>query len=181
MKRIIKAAPRVLLAKKGIVLALMLAVLSACGFHMRRAVDLPEGLKTVYVNGFAPGSPFPSYLGQNMKLSDGQVTSDRETAGFVLNAVNEQFNRREVSLSDTGKANVYELTYILTFDIQTPTGQVILSPQTIQVVRDYFNPQIEVIGKSEEESVIRNEMYKEAVRTLLRRAEIALRGYSAAH
>lgn len=164
--------------KKGIVLGLLVTVVSACGFHMRRAVDLPEGLNTVYVNGFPPGSLFPSYLDQNMKLSEGQVIYDRGAAGFVLNAMSEQFKRREVSLSDTGKANVYELTYILTFDVQTPTGEVILNPQTIQVVRDYFNPQINVIGKSEEEGVIRNEMYREAVRTLLRRTEIALRNYA---
>lgn len=162
----------------AILVWLVLGQFLACGFHMREAVDLPEGMNTVYVNGFPPASPFPVYLNQNMKLSDGHVTYDRGKASFVLNAINEQFKRREVSLSETGKANVFELTYILTFNVEAPGGEVILAPQSIQVVRDYFNPQINVIGKSEEEGVIRNEMYKEAVRTLLRRAEIALRNYS---
>ncbi|MGH8547355.1 MAG: LPS assembly lipoprotein LptE [Methylococcales bacterium] len=161
----------------GVVLT---GVLSACGFHLRGAVELPEGMNTIYAQGFAPGSPFVSYLSQNLKQSDTNLSPKREDAGIILNAINEQFNRREVSLSDTGKANMYELSYILTYNLQDPDGEVILASQTITVVRDYFNPQVEVIGKSTEEGVIRKEMYQEAVRNLLRRFEVALRDRSAA-
>lgn len=160
--------------------AVLSSVLGACGFHLRSAVELPEGMNSIYAQGFSPGSPFPSYLSQHLKQSNGTVTANREDAGVVLNAVNEQFNRREVSLSETGKANMYELSYILTYDLRDPAGDPLLASQTITVVRDYFNPQVEVIGKSTEEGVIRKEMYQEAVRNLLRTLEVALHGRSAA-
>ncbi len=157
------------------VLLLLGSLIGACGFHLRKPVDLPDGMDQIYVKGLPPGSRFVNYLNQTVKLSDGQVTGDLSAAGLVLNVYNDHMDRREVSLSQTGKANEYELTYLLDYDLQLPDGEVVLPRQSIRVIRDYFNPQINVIGKSEEEGVIRNEMYKEAARTLLRRSEIALR------
>ncbi|MGH8557048.1 MAG: LPS assembly lipoprotein LptE [Methylococcales bacterium] len=180
MNSIFEGSSRPGRAGKTMVLAVLITALSACGFHLRSAVELPEGMKSVFAQNFAPGSPFLSYLDQNLKHADGELTSSRKDAGLVLKAVDEQFLRRAVSLSQTGKANMYELKYVLTYNLQDSAGELILASQTITVVRDYFNPQVEVIGKSTEEEVIRKEMYQEAVRNLLRRVEVALHGRSAA-
>ena len=168
----------------GIMLAALLTGLPACGWHLRGAVDLPEGMDVVYVKGFGQGSPFMAYFVQNLRFGNGQVTRDLGEASFVLNAISQQFSRREATLSSTGRTNTYQLAYELIFDLQTPSGDLILSEQIIRVVREYYNPQSDVIGnsniigKAQEENVIRNEMYKEAVNSVLRRAEVALRNYS---
>ncbi len=165
---------------KIFVFVVLAGVLCACGFHLRGAVKLPAGMEKIYPQGFAPGSQFLPYLAQDLKHADGALAPKREDAGVILNAMNEQFVRREVSLSETGKANMYQLSYILTYELQNPAGEVILNPQTITVVREYFNPQVEVIGKFEEEGQIRREMYREAVRNLLRSVEVATRGRTVA-
>ncbi len=180
MKTIIEASSPLVRFGKIIVVAVLSGVFYACGFHLRSSVELPEGMRSVYADGFTPGSPFLTYLGQKLQRGDGELTQSRQDARVVLKALNEQFLRREVSLSQTGKANSYELTYILTYNLQDPAGDAILAQQTISVIREYFNPQVDVIGKSEEENVIRKEMYREAVRNLLSRVEIALHGRSAA-
>ena len=46
--------------------------------------------------------------------------------------------------------------------------------QTIVVVRDYFNEQLNVIGKSQEEDLIRKEIYNDAVRSMIRRVGVVL-------
>ena len=155
-------------------LLLLGSLIGGCGFHLRKPVDLPAGMDQIYVKGLPRGSRFVNYLDQTIKLSDGQVIHESSAAGLILNVYKDQMDRREVSLSQTGKANEYELTYSLDYDLQLPDGKIVLPRQSIQVIRDYFNPQINVIGKSEEEDVIRDEMYREAARTLLRRTEIAL-------
>lgn len=162
------------LARFGCLLVLGF-VIGGCGFHLRKLVDLPRGMERIYVKGAPPGNQFVNQLNQTIKLSNGQVTPDLSSAGLILQVFNDNMSRREVSLSQTGKANEYELTYTLIYQLQLPTGETVLPRQSIQVIRDYFNPQINVIGKSEEEGVIRTEMYREAARTLLRRTEIALR------
>ena len=162
-------------AQKCLLLLIVAGWFAGCGFHLRKPVELPPGMNQIYVKGMTPGSLFVAHLNRTLKLSDGRVTNDLAAAGLVLKIFNDRMNRREVSLSQTGKANEYELTYILDYELQSPDGEKILPRQTIQVIRDYFNPQVNVIGKSSEENVIRNEMYKEAARTLLRRTEVALR------
>lgn len=161
--------------RKNLISVAFLVLFSACGFHLRQPVELPPGMNKVYVEGISQYSPFLSYFYQAIRLSDGHLTSDLASAGLVLNVLDEQLHRREVSLSESGKANEYELSYGLIYEVRTPEGEIISPRQTIYVLRDYFNPQINVIGKSEEEHLIRQEMYKEAVRTLLRRTQIALR------
>ncbi|MGR9107553.1 MAG: LPS-assembly lipoprotein LptE [Gammaproteobacteria bacterium] len=138
-------------------------------------------MNKIYVQGFVPGSQFPNYLNRDLKFADGSLTPNREDAGVILRAVNEQFLRREVSLSQTGQANMYELTYKLTYDLQNPAGETIMAQQNVTIVREYFNPQVNVIGKSEEEGVIRTEMYREAVRSVLRSVEVALRDRNELH
>jgi LPS-assembly lipoprotein len=141
-------------------------------------------MDVVYVNGIGQGTPFMTYFVRKLRRGNGRVTPNLGEASFVLNAISEKFGRRAATLSSTGRANTYHLSYELIFDLQTPPGDVILPEQVVRVAREYYNPQSDVIGnsniigKGEEENVIRNEMYKEAVNSVLRRAEVALRSYS---
>ncbi len=170
IRKLIYSSPQ-----KILFVLLVAGLFSGCGFQLRKPVELPPDKNQIFIRGLPAGRPFVSHLKQTIKLSDGRVTQDLATAGLVLNVLNDQSNRREVSLSQTGQANEFELTYRLDYELQSPDGKIILPRQSIQVTREYFNPQVNVIGKNSEENVIRNEMYKEVARTLLSRIEMALR------
>lgn len=169
------------MVRKIVPFVLLTVLLAACGFHLREAVELPEGMNQVYTTGFLPDSPFPNYLSKGLDLSGGAVVAKREKAGLILHALNEQFLRQEVSLSQAGKANQYKLTYILSYELQDPAGKLIQPPRTLTIEREYFNPQVNIIGKTEEEGLIRKEMYDEAVYSLFRSVEVTLRHRSSAH
>jgi LPS-assembly lipoprotein len=49
-----------------------------------------------------------------------------------------------------------------------------MARQPVEIKRDYFNNQLAIIAKDNEETVIRNEMYQQAVRTVVNRARVAL-------
>lgn len=158
--------------KKFLIVFFGLIVLTqvACGFKLRGTSELPPEMKQVFVYGIAPSSEFSRTLNDTLLTSGGRISEDRLGAGVVLHVIDERHNKREISLSNRGKANEYELYYELVFELHDSTGEVILPRQTVNVVRDYFNPQIAVIAKSEEEAVIWREMHQSAVRTLLQRA-----------
>jgi len=153
---------------------LLICVFGGCGWQLRGASDLPPEMAHVYVEGLSRKSRFVRELNENLAFADGGVSKDPQSAGVILKVHNEQFERRVVSLSEQGKATEYELIYRIRFELRKPDGSSLLPTQTIEIRRAYFNPQVLVIGKSQEENQIRVEMYKEAVRTLLRRTEIAL-------
>jgi LPS-assembly lipoprotein len=155
-------------------LMILISVVSSCGWQLRGASDLPPEMAHVYVEGLSRKNRFVQDLDRELAFADGGVTRDPESAGVILKVLDDQFERRVVSLSEEGKATEYELIYRIRVELEKPDGSSLLPTQTIEIRRAYFNPQVRVIGKSEEESQIRRDMYKEAVRTLLRRTEIAL-------
>ena len=155
---------------KKLILAVLIVLLTACGYHLGRAVDLPPEMKIVYFQGASP-----HLLGgaqQVFRSTEGRIAGSPAEAGIIVNIFNEEMLRRSLSLSSGGKAIEYELSYYLDFEHLDAAGQVLMPRQEIQVIRDYFNVQEQVIGKANEEAIIREEMYKEAVQIIVRRARV---------
>lgn len=49
-----------------------------------------------------------------------------------------------------------------------------MARQPVEIKREYFNSQLAVIAKENEETVIRNEMYQQAVRTVINSVRASL-------
>lgn len=156
----------------GIVLVLFLV--SSCGFRLRGAIDLPPEMKNIWIEGISLQGPFVNSFRTSLESAGGSISHDRNTAGMILNVLEERMERREISLDESGKAIEFELTYTLKYELLNPGRNIIVPEQTIVVVRDYLNVQVNVIGKSQEEDLIRKEMYNDAVRTLVRQSGVAL-------
>jgi len=159
------------LTKKAIILSMAL-LLSACGYHLRGAVQLPENMKSVYIDGSS--GPLLEQFRQVMKSSSAKISDSRAGAGIVIKITNEEFNRRVVSLSSRGKSNEFELEYRLDYEFANAKDALLMERQTVDIRREYYNDQQFVIAKENEENVIRNEMYLQAVQTIFNRARVVL-------
>jgi LPS-assembly lipoprotein len=157
--------------KKAVILSLAL-LLSACGYHLRGAFQLPENMKNVYVEGGS--GPLLDQFKQVLKTSSANLSSSRTGAGIVIKVANEEFNRRVVSLSSRGKSNEFELEYRMDYEFANAKDALLMERQTVDIRREYYNDQQFVIAKENEENVIRNEMYQQAVQTILNRARVVL-------
>ncbi len=160
-----------MLTKKAVVLVMAL-LLSACGYHLRGAFQLPENMKSVYVEGVT-GDVLDQFK-QVLKTSSSTLSSSRTGAGIVIKISNEEFNRRVLSVSSSGKSNEFELEYRLDYEFANAKDVLLMEKQTVEIRRDYYNDQKFVIAKENEENVIRNEMYRQAVQTILNRARVVL-------
>ena len=61
----------------------------------------------------------------------------------------------------------------LQFQFYDNQENALMDEQRIEIAREYFNDQTAVLAKSNEEQIIRKEIYKQAVRMLMLRAEAA--------
>jgi LPS-assembly lipoprotein len=157
---------------KSFVLAVAL-LLTACGYHLRGAYDLPKGLKNVYMEG---GSPtLREQFDIALKSSSVQIVSSREKADVVLRIFQDEIEHRTLSLSARGRSNEIELAGHLEFQLINAKNEVLIDHEPIDFRRAYFNDQQDVIAKGNEETVIRKEMYQQVVRTLIRRASSVLK------
>lgn len=160
-----------MLAKKVVVFVMAL-LLSACGYHLRGAFELPASMKNIYVEG---GSPqLREQFKQAIRSSSAQLASSRTGAGIVIKIFDEDFNRRVLSLSSRGKTNEFELYYRLDYELANAGDALLMARQPVEIRREYYNDQQFMIAKDNEETVIRKEMYQQAVHTIVNRARVVL-------
>jgi LPS-assembly lipoprotein len=156
---------------KSVILALAL-LLSACGYHLRGALELPAGLKNVYLEG---GSPqLREQFTRAMQISSVPLASSPETAGLIVKIFGEDSQRRVLSLNSQGAANDWELGYRFDFELADSNNKVLMAREPVEIKREYYNDQLAVIAQGNEETVIRNEMYQQAVRSIVNRARTLL-------
>ena len=160
-----------MLIKKSVIL-IMALLSSACGYHLRGALELPAGMKNVYLDGGS--AELREQFKRAMDISSVALASSPETAGIIVKIFNEDNQRRVLSLGSGGTANDFELSYRFDYELVDAKNKVLSARQPIEIKREYYNNQVAVIAKGNEEAVIRNEMYQQAVRTIVNRARVAL-------
>lgn len=152
--------------------AIGLALTAAgCGYHLRGAFNLPKDLKTIAIQGDSPS--LREQFARTLRTSGGTLADSPEKAGLTIRISDEQLQRRALSLSARGRANDFELHYHLKYEL-AKGNTVLLTPQPIDIRREYFNDQSDILAKDIEEGVIRKEMYQQAVHNILNRSRIAL-------
>lgn len=159
------------MTKKAVIVVVAL-LLSACGYHLRGAFALPAAMKSIYLEG-GSGQLRDQFM-QVMTSSSGQLASSRQGAGIVVRILSEETNRRTLSLSSRGKSNEFELYYRLEYELANAGNALLMERQPIEIRREYYNDQQDVMAKENEEKVIRDEMYQQVVRTIVNRARAVL-------
>lgn len=154
-------------------LLIIVLYLTACGYQLRGAIELPEGMENVYLEN-ASGQ-LTEKISKALSFSKGKLVATPKEAGVVIKILKERMKTRVLSVSATGKANQFELIYKLNFSIYDSSDELLLANQRVQSQRSYFNDQEEILAQSSEEQLIRNEMYIQAVRSILIRARIAIK------
>lgn len=158
--------------KKFTVFGLLLLLLTACGYHLRGSIAMPESLKNMYVFNASP--QLQNELKSVLKASKSQLAASPNDASIVIKILNEEIKTRVLSIGSTGKSNESELNYFLQFQFYDNQENALMEEQRIEIAREYFNDQTAVLAKSNEEQIIRKEIYKQAVRMLMLRAEAAV-------
>jgi LPS-assembly lipoprotein len=155
-----------------LVILIMALLISACGYHLRGALELPQGMKNVYLEGGS--AQLREQFKRAMEISSVQLASSPEKAGIIVKIFDEDSRRRVLSLSSGGTANDFELSYRFEYELLDSKNKVLMPRQPIEIKREYYNDQVAIIAKGNEEAVIRDEMYQQAVRSIVNRARVAL-------
>lgn len=154
---------------RKIVFVAPILLLFSCGYHLRGAIDLPPQMRKVYLAGASES--LSDQFTTTLKMASGKMVNSAGQAGVVVQISNERMARRVVTLSNTGKANQFELDYSLNFQLLDGKGKALTKPEELDINRDYYNNQLAIMAKTTEEGVLRTELYQQAVRTIIDRAQ----------
>jgi LPS-assembly lipoprotein len=154
----------------GLFLVLMLAfAVSACGFQLRGIADLP--FKSIYIQGAS--LTLKKDLILQLKTNNIKVLDSAEGAEFVLELINEAYEKRILSLSGKGLVREFELDYKVTFRTRAADNPIWSQVQTVQTRRDFSYNDNALLGKAEEEAGLNLDMRKDVTREIMRRLTAA--------
>ena len=115
-----------------VLLVLCCATLAGCGFHLRKAGELP--FSSLYVN-VSNASQFGQELKRALRASDVRLTDDAKDAAATLSILSELREREIRSLGGQGRVREYELRYRVAYQV-TDGKRVITPPTQIVLKRD---------------------------------------------
>lgn len=143
-------------------------LLSACGFQLRGYTEIPDGLKQLYLDAPKQTATVRT-LKRLLEANDIQLLSSNSGAPYQLSILNEEHQRRAISLSSAAKTEEYELRSSLTFQVTDEDGTVLIPATRIYNERVYRFDEDNVTAKGAEEALLREEMQNNLAQQLIRR------------
>jgi len=155
-----------------ILLVLSMVLLTACSYHLKGAYKIPIELKSAYLEGGR--LPLREQLLKIVRPLDRRFASTPEQSKLIIRIINEQADSRVLSLNIQGRANERELSYQLDYELAHPDNTLMLARQSLEIKREFFFNQQDIIASENEERVIRDEMYQQAAASIVNRVRVVL-------
>ena len=157
-------------AFRRLVLVLVFASLSACGFALRGSggtYSMP--FKTIYL-GFPDTSSLGTELRRNLRGGDRvEVVTDIRQAQARFEVVSENRSKSILSLNAQGRVREYLLNYTLVFRVLDSKGDELLEATEISLKRPLTFNETQVLAKEQEEALLYRDMQADLVQKVMRR------------
>ena len=134
--------------------------LTACGFHLRQAPNLPLTMRHIYVAAPGQNGDLLRELRRSLASDDTEVLSTPEGATATLSIISVERKSRPLALNRQGQALEYQVSYTVEFSLLVQ-GAVILEPQSVTLTRNYAYSVSNAVGNEEQEQALDQAMAKD--------------------
>lgn len=165
---------------QALLLSTMLAaMLSACGFHLRGAFELPDEMSLVFLSAKNHNSELLLDIKRVLKTNGSVVVTDATTAKARLKIKSEKQTQRVISVDSHGRASEYELKFDVIYSLSTMSESeqtmIRIKDRKVTLIRDYLYDSAAVLGTSREKSVLIRDMQRDAARLIMLQIQAAYR------
>ncbi len=155
----------------GILVVLLLTALQGCGFHLRGAAELPSSISPIYLSGVAEHDPLRREFRQAFGAANVQLITDQSKASSLLKISKQRQDRRVLSVDSRGKAVEFEIHHALNFELLNLDGTSLMKNQSVGSQRAYENSETGILGKNQEESLLRRDLRLDLIRRIVNRMQ----------
>jgi LPS-assembly lipoprotein len=157
---------------KSLIIALVISMTTACGWHLRGQVDIPVPLRILDLNVSAVDFASQNAIRQSL-LSNGITLS--KDAQYQLRVIKESSGKRTLAVTSNAKASEYELSQSLDFQLFNMARQAVSPLLMVTSYQTLLYDANAEIGKAQEEQNLRLDMKQSnAYKMLLRLKNIKL-------
>jgi len=161
---------------RPLVLVVLALALTACGFHLRDALLLPQDLGPLRVVSPDPYSPLAQSLSEALARAGAKPAAEGATGDVAtLRVVSERWGNTPLSVDQFGRAQEYTLRYAVIFRLNRADGSDLVPQQAIELSRDYIFVPTNASGAEGEREILTKELRREMVASILRRIDAASR------
>jgi LPS-assembly lipoprotein len=145
-----------------VLILVLIATLTGCGFQLRGNYKLPETLQSVSLK-----SQVSKELNEHMqqRFAHSGIKLSDEAQPITVHLTSDKLERRTLSLFESGQVAEYELLYQVNY--QLIQNQRLLLERTVEVARDYQDDPNFALAKTREREMLVDEMRAEASRLIL--------------
>jgi len=143
--------------------------LGACGFKLRGEFALPAAMDKTWLSVADTFSPLERNLTRALVQTGRTVVATRVEAGSVLEVGRNQMIQNVLSVGDQARVREFEMRYEVEFRLLDGAGTELVPKQSISLSREYRFDEQQYIGITGEEEVIRQDLEREMVRSILDR------------
>jgi LPS-assembly lipoprotein len=161
---------------RTVLVAALALLLSACGFHLRAALQLPADLGPVRVAARDPYSPLAESLSMALERAGATAAPEDATTGVAtLNIRSERWASVPTAVDQFGRAQEYTLRYAAVFEFTKADGTTFVPQQAVELAHDYISIPTKSSGTESERELLAREMRKEMTASILRRIDAVSR------
>jgi LPS-assembly lipoprotein len=163
---------------RALLILLLVAALTACGFQLRGELVLPAELSHIRIEAADPNDGLVDDLSAALRRSGASVAdADVAATGAArLRIPSASMGQRPLSVGASGRVLEFALVYRVEIELIDANGVVRLPSQVVELQRVYSFDSADALGSPGEEEIVRDELTRDMVGALLRRIEAALRG-----
>ena len=146
---------------------MLLLVVAGCGFHLQGALTVPPQMERTYISTADRHSGFYRALRSAFDAAGIDVVDSAAEATATFTITFDQTDQRVLSVSARNVPTEYEVFYTIEYRLDSGE-QDLLERQTLTLTRDYTYDSTLVLGKGNEEELLREAIVDDLVRIVLK-------------
>jgi len=160
--------------KKIIACFLMIGLTSACGWHLRGSINLPDNLTSLYVSAANAHGALITEIKQQLKANKVAIAETSAEAPYSLVIVEERNERRTAGVGSDALTSAYEVTLAADYQVRARGGEILAPVTTAVTSRTYNFSAGNASSAEQEEAILLGEMRREIAQQMLRRLQSAV-------
>jgi LPS-assembly lipoprotein len=153
---------------RPILLVSLLLAISACGFQLQGVTTYPDELAAVYLDVPDPNSDLAFQLHRSLAAAGVALARDANQATATIRIATEKYGRRVKSVSAQNRPTEFEVYYEVEYLVTTPE-ETLVPRQPLTRTRIFPYSERDVLGKQQEEDLLRDALAREIAGVITRR------------
>lgn len=165
-------SPNLLRSLRVAAVVSLVALVSACGFHLRQSAALPPGMKKIHLT-VSGGGKLERELTRALENSDVTIVDKPSVDAAELAVTSNTFRTDSLTVSGTARVTEYAVRYHVDFNAKAGDGTVIIPSQAVDMSREFSYDATNTIGTASQTEELQRSLIGDMVQAILFRLQAA--------